>query len=205
MNTLSYQKCYEILALPNHAQWDQASTSFRQLVHKWHPDRYEGDDPEEATQRYVEITKAHKKLRDFHKENGVMPFSSVESVDEQEVGEPHIDAVDKTNTSQNKSKARATNENPPGDGEPPEYQSAKPQSGGKRSGSNIRAMPNWNSQENFRPSRFAMSIAAVLVVGISMLLLFMTKLDRINSDHYRDEARLQRINEQLAEQPDTYQ
>ena len=80
MSALSYQQCYEILALQNHADLAEAESSYRKLVHQWHPDRYQGEDPSEATRRYVEITKAFKKLRDFHKDNKTLPFSSVDDV-----------------------------------------------------------------------------------------------------------------------------
>ena len=187
MNTQSYQQCYEILALPDDADWDQADASFRQLVQKWHPDRYDGNDPAEATRRYIEITKAFKKLRDFHKENGALPFATVKSSDEL------TGTADKTGSTTGYTYDRLRNKNST------EHTANDFRDTNTRR-SNIPA--NSYNQERFRPSRFAMSIAAVFVVGVSLILLFMTKLDRMSSDHYRDEARLQRISEQLAEQPD---
>lgn len=79
MDSLSYQRCYEILSLANDAGWHDASLSYRRLVQQWHPDRYSGDDPDAAQQRFVEITSAHQKLRNYHQKNDALPFESVKA------------------------------------------------------------------------------------------------------------------------------
>jgi len=79
MSSLSYQNCYDILSLANDASWEEASARYRKLVQQWHPDRYEGKDNEKAELRFIEITKAFNKLRDYHQANDTLPFSSVKS------------------------------------------------------------------------------------------------------------------------------
>lgn len=79
MDSLSYQQCYEILSLANDAKWDDASLNYRRLVQQWHPDRYSGHDHERAQQRFVEITSAHHKLRDYYQKNKTLPFASVKA------------------------------------------------------------------------------------------------------------------------------
>lgn len=74
MNQISYQKCYEILAIPDDADWSQASLAYRKLVQRWHPDRYEGDDSKMAEERFVELTVAFNKLRDYHRNHQILPF-----------------------------------------------------------------------------------------------------------------------------------
>ena len=90
MVSLSFQRCYEILSLANDAEWDDASLSYRRLVQQWHPDRYTGDDHEQAQQRFVEITSAHQKLRDYYQQNKALPFASVKTdiVQEPPLGAP---------------------------------------------------------------------------------------------------------------------
>lgn len=79
MSSLSYQNCYDILSLANDASWEDASVRYRKLVQQWHPDRYQGKDNASAELRFIEITKAFNKLRDYHQANDSLPFSSVKS------------------------------------------------------------------------------------------------------------------------------
>jgi len=79
MSSLSYQNCYDILSLANDASWEEASVRYRKLVQQWHPDRYQGKDNEIAELRFIEITKAFNKLRDYYQANDALPFSSVKS------------------------------------------------------------------------------------------------------------------------------
>ena len=79
MSSLSYQNCYDILSLANDASWEEASARYRKLVQQWHPDRYEGQDSQKAELRFIEITKAFNKLRDYHQANDSLPFSSVKT------------------------------------------------------------------------------------------------------------------------------
>ena len=187
MSALSYQQCYEILGLQNHADLAEAESSYRKLVHQWHPDRYQGEDPSEATRRYVEITKAFKKLRDFHKDNKTLPFSSVDDVATNETSSAAEEQKQESKKQQNSNQAKSN------------VDAIDPAA--KRRITNAK----WNNKEQFRPSRFVLTIGTVFVVGVSLILLFMTKLDRINSDRFRDEARLERISERLVEQQDDHQ
>lgn len=75
MNQFSYQKCYEILSLPSDVEWEEANKRYRRLVQQWHPDRYDGDDPKMAEQRFIELTTAFNALRDFHQAEGSLPFA----------------------------------------------------------------------------------------------------------------------------------
>lgn len=191
MNALSYQQCYEILALQNQADWDQAESSYRQLVHQWHPDRYQGDDPSEATRRYIEITKAFKKLRDFQKENDSLPFSSVADIASNDTSTFTKQKKQPSEKQQNSSHSEHANK----------VDNVAIDETAKRRITNA----TWNNKERYRPSRFVLAIGSVFVIGVSLILLFVTKLDRVNSDRYRDEARLERISERLVEQQDEYQ
>ncbi len=186
MSALSYQQCYEILALENQADWVQAESSYRKLVQQWHPDRYQGDDTADATRRYIDITKAFKKLRDFHKENNTLPFSSVDDATINKTSslekENKQEAYTKQKTHQSERLSTETGAST--------TQQASPRVTGA----------NWQNQNRFRPSSFVVAIASVFFAGVIMILLFVTKLDKINSDRYRDEARLERISEHVVEQ-----
>ncbi len=79
MNSLSYQNCYDILSLANDASWEDASLSYRRLVQRWHPDRYEGVEQDGAEKRFIQITKAYNKLKIYHQQNKTLPFASVKA------------------------------------------------------------------------------------------------------------------------------
>ncbi|MEE9334084.1 MAG: DnaJ domain-containing protein [Granulosicoccaceae bacterium] len=67
---------YESLQLAKDASWNEAQTSYRKLVHRWHPDRY-AQRPRElahAQKQFIELTKCFNNLRNFYRKNDRLPF-----------------------------------------------------------------------------------------------------------------------------------
>lgn len=55
---------YSILGVDRHATLAELKSAYRKLALMWHPDKYEGDDPEEATAKFLEIARAFEILSD---------------------------------------------------------------------------------------------------------------------------------------------
>ncbi len=67
---------YESLQLAKNASWNDAQSSYRKLVHHWHPDRY-AQRPRElahAQKQFIELTKSFNNLRTFYRQNDRLPF-----------------------------------------------------------------------------------------------------------------------------------
>ncbi len=76
---IQFQRDYELLELEPSSDWEQASASYRKLVHAWHPDRY-AQRPRErvhAQQHFIELTKAFNNLRSFYRKNKRLPFEPI--------------------------------------------------------------------------------------------------------------------------------
>ena len=73
-----FSKHYKNLDLGNRATWDEVRTNYRRLVQQWHPDRFENRPRERANaqQNFINVTKAYKALRTFHRINNRLPFQS---------------------------------------------------------------------------------------------------------------------------------
>jgi len=74
-----FLKDYESLQLAKDANWNEAQTSYRKLVHQWHPDRY-AQRPRElahAQKQFIELTKSFNNLRNFHRTHQRLPFERV--------------------------------------------------------------------------------------------------------------------------------
>lgn len=70
----TYQQCYKLLNVDEHCSTEEVKRSYKRLIQKWHPDRYETDNEKEiATQRITSITTAYKQLSDYHRKNGCFP------------------------------------------------------------------------------------------------------------------------------------
>ncbi|MFK7993646.1 MAG: J domain-containing protein [Granulosicoccus sp.] len=70
---------YEQLQLSDRANWDIARSSYRRLVHVWHPDKFASRPREQvhAQQQFINLTKSYNALRDFYRKNQRLPFQSV--------------------------------------------------------------------------------------------------------------------------------
>ncbi len=71
-----FHRDYESLQIARDARWDDAQSSYRKLVHQWHPDRYALRPRElaHAQKRFIELTKSFNNLRNFHRLNQRLPF-----------------------------------------------------------------------------------------------------------------------------------
>jgi hypothetical protein len=75
---------YERLGLDDRATWDNAREKYRQLVLRWHPDRFEQKPRERAyaQQQFIEMSKSYKALRTFYRKNHRLPFQSLRAASE---------------------------------------------------------------------------------------------------------------------------
>ncbi|MFK7862019.1 MAG: J domain-containing protein [Granulosicoccus sp.] len=73
-----FAKHYELLEIDDRASWDIARSSYRRLVHIWHPDKFTSRPREKvfAQQQFINLTKSYNELRDFHRTNHRLPFQS---------------------------------------------------------------------------------------------------------------------------------
>lgn len=76
MPEYSYQKCYEILSLSDNCSWPELRKSYKQLIQKWHPDRFESSPQkkEAAVEKITHINLAYKKLASYYKKHGELPL-----------------------------------------------------------------------------------------------------------------------------------
>jgi len=70
---------YHKLDLHDRADWSTARSSYRKLVHIWHPDKFANRPRERAhaQQQFIELTKSYNALRDFYRKNKRLPFQSL--------------------------------------------------------------------------------------------------------------------------------
>lgn len=70
----TYKQCYELLNVDEQITSDELKKSYKKLIQKWHPDRYETDNEKEiATNKITSITTAYKQLTDYYRKNGCFP------------------------------------------------------------------------------------------------------------------------------------
>jgi len=53
--------------------WSDIEKHYRQLIHRWHPDRHSDDDEKVAEERFIEINTAFKLVREHYKKHGRIP------------------------------------------------------------------------------------------------------------------------------------
>lgn len=73
---MNFQRCYELLGMQPGCTWDELQSSYRRLVQKWHPDRYE-QHPEQqqiAALRMQEFNEAFSILSEFRRQYGYLPI-----------------------------------------------------------------------------------------------------------------------------------
>lgn len=76
--THSFEHCYSLLNISTDCSWDDLRKSYRQLIQKWHPDRFSDENEKaEATNKLKDLNTAYSQLSSYYQENGVMPFSTV--------------------------------------------------------------------------------------------------------------------------------
>jgi len=76
MSLLTHAQCYKILNIDININisWDEFRKSYRILIQKWHPDRYEeGNEKEIATNKLKEINSAYTKLSKHYRTHGSLP------------------------------------------------------------------------------------------------------------------------------------
>ena len=74
--THTFEKCYQLLRLDHNSSWDELRKSYRQLIRKWHPDRYP-DEQEKAVadSKLKDINTAYTQLSNYYQKTGVLPFA----------------------------------------------------------------------------------------------------------------------------------
>ncbi|KAJ8906251.1 hypothetical protein NDN08_002744 [Rhodosorus marinus] len=55
---------YDVLGIKSNASMDDVKDAYRQELKKWHPDTYEGQNPEEASKKFREVLTAYQVLAD---------------------------------------------------------------------------------------------------------------------------------------------
>ena len=73
-----HTRSYTVLGLPPGSSWDEIRDAYKNLIKKWHPDRYPQDGQEQriAEERSMEITRAYKTLADYYRQHGATPAKS---------------------------------------------------------------------------------------------------------------------------------
>ena len=64
---MEFQDYYEVLGVPRDATAEDIKQAYRKLALKWHPDRYDGDDGEQAEETFRRINEANEVLSDPEK------------------------------------------------------------------------------------------------------------------------------------------
>ena len=59
---LTFEEACRILEVASDASEADVKTAYRKLAMKWHPDKHEGPEKENATQRFQELSAAYQKL-----------------------------------------------------------------------------------------------------------------------------------------------
>lgn len=71
----SFGDCYQILLIKPDCDWEELRKSYKLLMKKWHPDRFDANSPEKliAEDKVKYITAAYKQLSEYHRIHGVLP------------------------------------------------------------------------------------------------------------------------------------
>ena len=70
-----YLRSYSALGVRPGSSWNEIRDTYRNLVKKWHPDRFQQDSKNRriAEEKTMEITRAYKILADYYREHGSTP------------------------------------------------------------------------------------------------------------------------------------
>lgn len=73
--TYSYKDCYQILGLNPEASWSDLRKSYKKLIQKWHPDRFDDDSNEKlvAEHKIKAINIAYNQIQKYYKSNKALP------------------------------------------------------------------------------------------------------------------------------------
>jgi hypothetical protein len=72
-----YRPIYADLEVPPGCTWSELRTAYKQMVQKWHPDRFQGD-PEKlrhAEEKIKKINRAYELLAEFYRAHGNLPLA----------------------------------------------------------------------------------------------------------------------------------
>jgi len=67
------QQCLITLDVGPNCSWKDIETQYRQLIHRWHPDRHADDKSKEAENKFIEINTAYKMVREHYRKTGAIP------------------------------------------------------------------------------------------------------------------------------------
>ncbi|MFK5951360.1 MAG: J domain-containing protein [Methylococcales bacterium] len=73
--TYSYEECYKILGLTSDCTWNDVRSSYKKLIQKWHPDRFDDKSDEQiaADEKIKNINIAHHHLSSYFRKNKSLP------------------------------------------------------------------------------------------------------------------------------------
>jgi len=73
-----FERDYQMLELDRDASWADARVSYKRLVNRWHPDRFNSRPREKqhAQERFIEVTKSYNNLRTFHRDHSRLPLQN---------------------------------------------------------------------------------------------------------------------------------
>lgn len=75
---LNYTRCYQALDVLPGTEWQDIRAAYRNLVQKWHPDRFPDDLGQRslAEEKLKEVTEAYRVLEQYYRKNGMTPGAS---------------------------------------------------------------------------------------------------------------------------------
>lgn len=73
-----FKNCYETLGLTPDADWSMVQKTYRKLLIRWHPDRYQENNvtADHAKQHFISLSTSFNALRDFQREHKRLPLQS---------------------------------------------------------------------------------------------------------------------------------
>jgi len=71
------EQCYKILSVDHDCNWSTLRKSYKQLIQKWHPDKFSEETKKLAAEDKIkELNAAFIQLSNFYKKYGILPFAA---------------------------------------------------------------------------------------------------------------------------------
>lgn len=76
----TYHDCYKILGIDPSCSWKELRQSYKHLIHKWHPDRYDDTSGEKALadEKIKSINIAYNQIQQYYRSNSTLPSATVD-------------------------------------------------------------------------------------------------------------------------------
>ncbi|MFK7893672.1 MAG: DnaJ domain-containing protein [Granulosicoccus sp.] len=71
-----YADDYATLQIDSKSDWKTVRASYRQLVNRWHPDKFPANSREKhhAQQQFIDLTRSYTSLRNYYRKTGQLPL-----------------------------------------------------------------------------------------------------------------------------------